>query len=88
MNSLLILCAAVLVVPVAGFAYEKAFEATEPGETEIKTIPERTLIVARRGENYFAGNNDLFGRLFRYIKDNDVSMTVPVKAEIYFYLSN
>ena len=91
MNPLLIVCAAVLMIPTAGFAYEKAFDATDPGTIEIKNIPQRTLIVARRPENYFEGNNALFGQLFRYIQDHDVSMTVPVKAEIdpgrmYFYI--
>jgi hypothetical protein len=51
------------------------------------------LLVAQREENYFEENNALFGNLFRYIKDNDVSMTVPVKAEIdpgkmYFYVGS
>ena len=91
MNTLTLLCAATVLVPSLGLAYEKAFEATDPGEIEIKTIPERTLIVARRGENYFEENNALFGQLFRYIQDHNVSMTVPVKADIepgkmYFYI--
>ena len=91
MNSLLIVCAASLLIPTVGLAYEKAFEATQPGEIEIKNIPQRTLIVAERGESYFEENNALFGQLFRYIQDNDVSMTVPVKADInpgrmYFYI--
>lgn len=91
MNPLVIMCAAVLVIPAYGLAYEKAFEATDPGTIEIKTIPQRTLIVACRGENYFEANNALFGQLFQYIQDHNVSMTVPVKAEIdpgrmYFYI--
>ncbi|MDF7798991.1 heme-binding protein [Pontiellaceae bacterium B1224] len=91
MNTLLVTCAVVLIVPAAGLAYEKAFEETKPGTIEIKEIPERTLIVARRGESYFDENNAMFGQLFRYIKANDVSMTVPVKADInpgkmYFYV--
>jgi effector-binding domain-containing protein len=93
MNTLIITCMAVAAVPVAGMGYEKAFEGTEAGEIEIKTIPERTLIVAQREESYFEANNVLFGKLFRYIKDNDVSMTVPVKADInpgkmYFYVGS
>jgi len=82
MNTCTMVCVAAFAVPAAGLAYEKAFEGTEPGVIEIKTIPARTLIVAQRGESYFDENNALFGKLFRYIKDNDVSMTVPVKAEI------
>lgn len=91
MNSIWLLCAAALAVPAVSLAYEKAFEGTKPGTIEVKVIPERTLIVARRGESYFDDNNAMFGQLFRYIKDNDVSMTVPVKADIepgnmYFYI--
>ncbi|VGO19804.1 heme-binding protein [Pontiella sulfatireligans] len=91
MKTAWVLCTAAFAIPAIGLAYEKAFTATAPGTTEIKSIPERTLIVAERGENYFEGNNALFGKLFRYIKDNDVSMTVPVKADInpgkmYFYV--
>lgn len=91
MNPLLRACATSLLIPAVGFAYERAFDATQPGEIEIKNIPQRTLIVAERGESYFEANNVLFGQLFRYIQDNDVSMTVPVKAEInpgrmYFYI--
>lgn len=91
MNLFLTVCTAVLVIPAAGLAYEKAFDATAPGKIEIKKIPQRTLIAARRPGNYFEGNNALFGQLFRYIQDHDVSMTVPVKADIdpgrmYFYI--
>lgn len=91
MKSLLIITAAALAVPAIGLAYEKAFEATKAGKIEIKTIPERTVIVAQKDGGYFAENNKLFGSLFRYIQDNDVSMTVPVKADIepgnmYFYV--
>jgi len=91
MNTLCLLCVAALAVPASGLAYEKAFKSTKSGTIEIKVIPERTLIVARRGSSYFEENNRMFGQLFKYIKDNDVSMTVPVKADIdpgnmYFYV--
>lgn len=91
MKTLFILCAVAVAVPIAGLSYEKAFEETKAGKIETKTIPQRTLIVAQRNESYFQENNALFGKLFRYIKDNDVSMTVPVKAEMnpgkmYFYV--
>jgi effector-binding domain-containing protein len=91
MNTLIVICVVALAVPAVGLAYEKAFEGTQPGTIEIKEIPERTLIVARHGGSYFDKNNAMFGQLFRYIKNNDVSMTVPVKADInpgnmYFYI--
>lgn len=93
MNRLLVVCAAAIAVPATGLAYEHAFAATDPGTIEIKTIPERTLIVAENDGSYFDDNNGLFGQLFRYIQDNGVSMTVPVKAEIqpgkmYFYVGS
>ena len=91
MNTLQILFAAALVIPAVGLAYEKAFEPTDPGEVEIKKIPERTVIVSRGAEDYFSGDNRMFGQLFRYIQQHDVAMTVPVKADIepgrmYFYI--
>lgn len=78
-------------LPAVAPAYEKAFEKTKPGSIEVKTLPERTVIVAQRDQAYFDKNNDMFMNLFRYIKKNDVSMTVPVKAEMdpgkmYFYV--
>jgi effector-binding domain-containing protein len=91
MNALYILCAVAVAVPLSSLGYEKAFVATRTGTVETKTIPARTLLVAQRNEGYFEKNNELFGSLFRYIKDNDVSMTVPVKArmdpgKMYFYV--
>jgi hypothetical protein len=93
MNGSVIICVAALSVSATGMAYEKAFEATKPGTIEVKLIPERTVIVAQKDERYFEGDNALFGQLFRYIKDNDVAMTVPVKAEIdpgrmFFYIGS
>lgn len=89
MKGILILFAAAL--PAVSPAYDKAFEKTPPGKLEVKTVPERTVIVAEMDGRYFDENNDLFMHLFRYIKKNEVSMTVPVKAEIepakmYFYV--
>lgn len=91
MNTLFVICAVSMAIPTVSMAYESAFAATKPGTIEVKTIPERTLIVAQHSVGYFDGNNRMFGQLFRYIQDNDVSMTVPVKAEInpgkmYFYV--
>ena len=93
MKTLLILCAAAITIPAIGLAYEKAFEATDAGTIEMKTIPERTLIVAQNQGTYFDENNQLFGQLFRYIQDNDIAMTTPVKADInpakmYFYVGS
>ena len=93
MNTMFMLCAVAVAFPIGVLGYEKAFTETDAGIIETKTIPERTLIVAQRNESYFEANNALFGKLFRYIKDNDVSMTVPVKAhmnpgQMFFYVGS
>lgn len=51
------------------------------------------MIAAQKDDSYFDENNALFGNLFRYIRKNDIAMTVPVKAEIdpgrmYFYIGD
>ena len=63
-------------------AYEAAYPKTPNGEIEIKGIPAAKIIVTEDSGNYFDHNNDMFMRLFRYISDNDVSMTVPVEAQV------
>lgn len=76
-----------------GSAYEAAYAKTPNGTIEIKTIPAATLLAAEAPGEYFDGNNDMFRRLFSYIRANDVSMTVPVeaqieKAQMKFYVSS
>ena len=63
-------------------AYEAAYPKTPNGEIEIKIIPAAKLMVTEDSGNYFDHNNEMFMRLFRYLGDNDVSMTVPVEAQV------
>ena len=63
-------------------AYEAAYPKTPNGTIDIKIIPAAKLMVAEAPGDYFDGNNDMFRVLFRYISSNDVSMTVPVEAQI------
>lgn len=65
-----------------GNAYEAAYPKTPKGTIEIKTIPAAKLMVTKNSGGYFDSNNDMFMRLFRYINANNVSMTVPVEAQI------
>ena len=65
-----------------GNAYEAAYPKTSNGTIEIKTIPAAKLMVTESAGGYFDRNNDMFMRLFRYISANDVSMTVPVEAQV------
>ena len=61
---------------------ESAFNKTSAGKIEIKTIPESKVLMSEMKGNYFNTKNILFRALFNYIQDNQVSMTVPVEAEI------
>ena len=93
MKTMLCLMIAATVVPAAVPAYEKMMKDTPPGKMEVKTLPARTVMMTEAGGSYFDANNNLFGRLFRFIQMNDVAMTVPVKADIepgrmYFYLGS
>ena len=69
-------------MPILANAIEKAFTPTPTGTIEIKIIPEQHLLFAQQTETYFAANNSLFGKLFRYIKTHNIPMTTPVKAEM------
>jgi effector-binding domain-containing protein len=60
-----------------------AFPATDPGTTEIKTLPAGVLLKSSTPVgNYFDHNGALFRPLFRYISSHDIAMTVPVEATI------
>jgi effector-binding domain-containing protein len=64
-------------------AAESAYPRTEDGIIEIKTLPAGRLIEhAASAGTYFDGSNNLFGPLFRYIQNHDISMTTPVEARI------
>lgn len=74
-------------------AYTEAFPRTEPGEFEVKVIPEGRLLVCKGDGSYFDQSNNLFGPLFEYIQENEISMTTPVEARIepgamYFWVSD
>lgn len=59
---------------------EKMFPKTRVGVVEIKTIPAATLLIATSEGSYFSNTNNLFMRLFGYIKEHDISMTAPVEG--------
>ena len=85
-----IVLAVLLIVVVLGvvlmsrniYFVESAFNKTPAGKIEIKTIPESRVLISGIGGNYYNTRNLLFRRLFNYIQDNQVAMTVPVEAEI------
>lgn len=61
-------------------AYESIYPQTAVGKIEVKTIPARTLLKAAGKGEPFKSRDESFGKLFRYIQSNKVSMTVPVEA--------
>jgi peptide methionine sulfoxide reductase msrA/msrB len=65
-----------------GMATESIYPRTSPGACEIKEIPAATCLQAVGDKPYFGTENGLFMRLFSFIRDNRVAMTVPVEAEV------
>jgi effector-binding domain-containing protein len=64
------------------FGYESMHEKTPVGEITLINLPERTALEARTDKSYFSEDNGLFRKLFRFINQNDISMTTPVEADI------
>ena len=62
-----------------GCAYEHAYPRTDSGAFEIKELPPARVLLTRSDEPYFDRSNELFGRLFSYIDERDIPMTVPVE---------
>lgn len=63
-------------------ATEQAFPPTAVDTNELKTLPSGTLLKAGAPGDYFAQSGRLFRPLFNYISTNDISMTVPVEAQV------
>lgn len=61
---------------------EEAYGMTPVGDSEIKSIPASKILETQSEGDYFDKDNNLFMRLFNYIKSNDVAMTVPVEARM------
>jgi len=79
-----------LVGATPAVATEEAFPKTPVDEIQLRELPAgRWLSTSTEGE-YSDQSGDLFRRLFDYIKERDISMTVPVegaidRAEMRFY---
>lgn len=59
---------------------DDAYPRTDPDVMEVKTLPAARLMLAESSKGYFSANNQLFGKLFRYISANKIPMTAPVEA--------
>jgi effector-binding domain-containing protein len=72
--------------------YESAYKMTGNGDIEVKKIPESTVLQASEKGEYYDKANNLFIKLFNYIRDKRLPMTIPVEsgikeAEMRFYVS-
>lgn len=61
---------------------DEAYPRTSPSVCEVKSLPPARLMLTESTEGYFSGNNKMFGKLFRYIRTNELPMTAPVEARI------
>ena len=69
-------------IPFFLIAYESMQDKTPVGKIVIIDLPKRLALEAKTEGAYFDSDNGLFRKLFRYISNNDVSMTTPVEADI------
>jgi effector-binding domain-containing protein len=63
-------------------AVSEAYPRTAPGDLELKTLPAARWMRSESANDYFAADNGLFMKLFRYIDANKIPMTAPVEAGI------
>ena len=63
-------------------AVSEAYPRTAPGDLELKTLPAARWMRTESANDYFAADNGLFMKLFRYIDANKIPMTAPVEAGI------
>ena len=69
-------------VPSESRGTAKMYPQTPSGVIEIKTIPEARILVTEADGSYFDESNQLFGRLFDYIKAHEIPMTAPVEGSL------
>jgi len=92
-NQFWLILAVLLFLNSNTMAYEKAYLKTEVGKIQIIDLAPTRIIEAEVDGSYFDSSNGLFSKLFKYISDNDIAMTVPVegnlvKAKMRFYIGS
>jgi effector-binding domain-containing protein len=73
---------AVLMTGSIAMAYDSAYPRAEIDNVEIHKLPPARLLEAKTEGTYFNNSNGLFSKLFNYIKDNEIAMTVPVEGDL------
>ena len=82
MNTLLRVALAIVASASSLSAVSEAYPRTAPGDLELKTLPAARWMRTESSTDYFAADNGLFMKLFRYIDSNKIPMTAPVEAGI------
>ena len=70
------------ILPTLARGTDEAYPRTSPGVCEVKSLPAARLMLTESAEGYFSKNNQMFGKLFSYIRTNDLPMTAPVEARM------
>ena len=71
-----------LILSTNSMATEEMFSRTPEDEIQVRTLPAARWMTAETGGSYFDNSGSLFGNLFNYIRDNEISMTVPVEGDL------
>jgi effector-binding domain-containing protein len=82
MKTFLWVALAIVVSSAKLGAVSEAYPRTAPGDLELKTLPAARWMRTESSTDYFAADNGLFMKLFRYIDSNKIPMTAPVEAGI------
>ena len=82
MKTFLRVALAIVLSSASLLAVSEAYPRTAPGDLELKTLPAARWMRTESAQDYFAGDNGLFMKLFRYIDSNKIPMTAPVEAGI------
>ena len=86
MNTLLRVALAIMALSANLSAVEEAYPRTSPGDLELKTLPAARWMRTESSTDYFAADNGLFMKLFRYIDSNKIPMTAP--GTMVFYMDD
>jgi effector-binding domain-containing protein len=83
----------ILMLSSIAMAYDSVYPRAELDNIEIHKLPPARVLEAKTEGTYFNNSNGLFSKLFNYIKDNEIAMTIPVEggfqpSSMRFYLGN
>ena len=75
---------ALLLLALPAMAYESMYPRTgvEVVDAAGKELPARRALAARGSGTYYQSADGVFMKLFRYIDQHQVAMTVPVEADV------